>query len=306
MTQNIFKYVCSCIVLVQLSIHFAYSQKPSSDTRQALIDFYHDNNGENWTYPSEYRRWQIDDPNSNINNWYGVTKLTNSINLRLNSTYHNLSSDSLNLSALVNINVGWLTIIDMDINEIIKSSMLTRLVLSTSADNTELILNSSDLSNLHTFHFDGLNKDYSNVDFLDILKDYDQLTTLELNNINLCNINGLKNLTFLNELKLSDISCLENVFPLFNLKDLTTLEILRCSDLTNISSLSNLSDLTTLIISGCYKLSNISALSGLVNLLELNISNNNISNLLPLIGLKSLTKLNAWSNGITNISSLSS
>ena len=155
----------------------------------------------------------------------------------------------------------------------------------------------------------------------------DVITELDLSNNQLTNVDGLQNLTSVNQLNLSN-NQLTNIDGLSNL---TSVRILDLSDnqLTNVNGLSNLENGYMVVlsnnqisdISGLHKLkgenlvlsldnnqlTNVDGLSSVTYAWKLDLSNNKISNLSGLSNLESIGDwFNLENNQLTNVNGLSS
>ncbi|PKV51938.1 Leucine-rich repeat (LRR) protein [Aquimarina sp. MAR_2010_214] len=70
----------SLLVLVVVFNSLSAKAQVSSQERQALVDFYTSTNGANWTNTQANNQpWLINDPNSSVNDWYGVTVVANKV-----------------------------------------------------------------------------------------------------------------------------------------------------------------------------------------------------------------------------------
>ena len=129
------------------------------------------------------------------------------------------------------------------------------------------------------------------------------LTSLELNENKIENIESLRGLTNLTYLSLNS-NKIENIEPI---RGLTNLEDLRLNS-NRIENIEPLRGLTNLYYLYLYnnKIVNIDPLEDLINLFELDLEENKITNIEALTGLTSLNKLNLEYNEIEDISPLDS
>lgn len=135
------------------------------------------------------------------------------------------------------------------------------------------------------------------------LKDFENLTVLDLTGNHLPDIIFLKDLRNLTHVNL-EINQIRDISALDDLTHLTGLN-LGINEIPDISVLNGLTKLTHLDLGG-NQISDISSLSGLRNLTFLNLSGNDISDISVLTNLTNLTELYLSSNHITDISKLGS
>ena len=124
------------------------------------------------------------------------------------------------------------------------------------------------------------------------------LTSLDLNNNKIENIEPIRGLTNLTDLYL-DNNKIENIEPIKGLTHLTNLG-LNSNRIENIEPLRELINLTYLGLDS-NKIDNIEPLRGLINLTDLYLNSNKIENIEPIRGLTNLTSLYLNSNKIENI-----
>ena len=127
------------------------------------------------------------------------------------------------------------------------------------------------------------------------------LTSLDLNNNKIENIEPIRGLTNLTDLYL-DNNKIENIEPIKGLTHLTNLG-LNTNKIDNIEILRGLTNLTNLGLDS-NKIDNIEILKGLTYLTNLRLNSNRIENIEPLRELINLTYLGLDSNKIDNIESL--
>ena len=127
------------------------------------------------------------------------------------------------------------------------------------------------------------------------------LTSLDLNNNKIENIEPIRGLTNLTYLYL-DNNKIENIEPIKGLTYLTNLR-LNSNRIENIEPLRELTNLTSLSLNG-NEVENIEPLRGLTNLIFVSLDSNKIENIESLRELTNLTDLRLNSNRIENIESL--
>ena len=127
------------------------------------------------------------------------------------------------------------------------------------------------------------------------------LTSLDLNNNKIENIEPIRGLTNLTDLYL-DNNKIENIEPIKGLTHLTNLG-LNTNKIDNIEILRGLTNLTYLGLDS-NKIDNIESLKKLTNLTDLYLNSNKIENIEPLRGLTNLNKLYLYNNKIVNIDPL--
>jgi Leucine-rich repeat (LRR) protein len=154
----------------------------------------------------------------------------------------------------------------------------------------------SDASRVTELHLEG-----KNLDSLEDIEYFTNLTGLYCSENELQDIDSLKKLTklevlYLNVNKISDISCLQD---LVNLKELN----LSANEIVDIHSLAGLTKLKSLCLLS-NKINDISSLAGLNNLESLELHQNDISNIDSIKNLTKLNFLSLFDNKLTDISEL--
>jgi Leucine-rich repeat (LRR) protein len=153
----------------------------------------------------------------------------------------------------------------------------------------------------------------TNTDLM-FLENFPQLKGLELSGDTIGNIDAIKYLHNLEELKISSPNVVD-ISPIANLVSLKSLSLLYTNNINDISPIANLNSLKKLVLWSLEKVSDISAISNLENLEDLDISYmhgeyykwDNIVNFNPIfdiIGLKRLTLNFNMEKDITNIGKL--
>jgi len=106
------------------------------------------------------------------------------------------------------------------------------------------------------------------------------------------NLDGLKGLTGLQRLDLSDCPALQNLDGLKGLPGLQRLDLSHCHALQNVDVLKGLTGLQTLYLVSCAALQNVDGLKGLTSLQKLYVSSAALHNVDVLKGLTGLQELN--------------
>ena len=141
--------------------------------------------------------------------------------------------------------------------------------------------------------------------------DAEKITSLNLTDYYIDNLNGLENLTNLTRLDIYD-SSYSHPTPLnHNISDITPLEKLKKivhlslthNSISDITPLKKLTNLTYLDLSS-NNISDITSLKGLANLTYANLSSNNISDITPFKGLTNLANLELNGNKISDVTPL--
>ncbi|PKB18341.1 hypothetical protein [Flavobacterium sp. 5] len=239
--------------------------------RAALIAFYNSTNGDNWY---DHSGWDINDPNSDIESWYGVIVNEGHV-VGLSLFYNGLTGSISNLSDL-----SYLTILDLTANDF---------------SNSTIPENIASLTNLKTLNL-------SSCYFLGSVPNLSSLTGLQDLNLGGNNFNGeqipiwLNNLQSLNNLYLNDASFSGSIPNLENLSSLINLNLGNNNfSASSIPSwINNFSNLQTLNLYNCNFTGSIPDLSNLNGLTNLSLTGNNFTG----------TIIPAWINNFTNLSSL--
>ncbi|WP_294354696.1 leucine-rich repeat domain-containing protein [uncultured Clostridium sp.] len=207
------------------------------------------------------------DSNNNTINWPNITKSANySFNFKESITLGKINATfSGNVSKAITFDFTAVNITDSALKE-----YLLNLFKKSSSD----YISTNDLANL---------------------------TSLNLDNKNITNIEPLKYCSNLKTLSISNNN-IENLTPLSSLTNLTNLTF-KNNKVSDLSALENLTNLT--FVNGANnKIQDITVLSKLTKLNMLSLQNNTINNVKALKELTSLTYLNLYSNGIYDISPL--
>lgn len=168
-------------------------------------------------------------------------------------------------------------------------------------DTKSTITQFDDLKNfVNLTHVDISFTDLSN---LTAFEELENLLELRLNYNNISDLSSLNNLTNLTLLELQYNENISDVTPLQELINLERLCLTLC-DISDISALNNLTNMKNFII-WANNISDISVLENMTNLETLYLSQNNISNISTLTSLTKLTELNLASNNLVDISQLS-
>ncbi|MDP4179181.1 MAG: cell wall-binding repeat-containing protein [Bacillota bacterium] len=164
-----------------------------------------------------------------------------------------------------------------------------------------------------------LNLSEKNIDDLQGIQYFTNLQSLNLYSNYISNLSHLSNLRNLKELNLENNYIFGDINALGNLKNLTKLNLSNDNyKITDLSALTNLKNLTELDLSVNKKTQNancsydiiikntdITPLSNLTNLTKLNLNSNNIKDITCLDNLKNLTELDLSDTTITDIAPLS-
>lgn len=291
------------------------------EEREALIAFYKSMGGSSWRNTGRNDKpWKIDDPTSDVSNWYGVIVSeghVKSLDLRVNNLSGTIPSKINDLSSLVSLqlygnnlsgtitplyNLKNLTLLDLSVNQfsgdisfISDLTNLTNLALNSNkfTGGLDPLLNLKSLTNLHL----GVNKFTGNIN---VLTNLTNLTNLSLNQNQFTgtidSISYLNNLTYLN-LDYTQLS--GNINAVSNLLKLTDLKLGNNQFSGDISNISNLTNLTYLnLVNNKLLTGNLNSLTSLIKLNYLDLGANELlqGNLQELSNLKSLNYLNLGNN----------
>ena len=167
---------------------------------------------------------------------------------------------------------------------------------------------------------DNIQKDFGPIRPTDVAA----LTILDVSASHVANLDGLENLSALEELYLSD-NQIENIAPLAQLENLKVLNLgenqignieplagltglqslqLKANPIEDIAHLAGLTELVILDLDETGRIGNIEPLAGLTKLQNLGLGDNQIEDITPLANLKGLQGLWLWDNGIANIEPL--